>query len=131
MSFYFHKQKIGILKSSDFNLDTDNKITIKKRDLTLVLFKDKSYLSEQTALILQNIFNKIVGIDICFCNVDEESEIRTCISNFSNDVSSYQRIFRHSLPFIVIYKDGEPQDVYRGVISEGRIINYCFALTSK
>ena len=129
MSFYFPKQRIEVLKSSDFNTDSDDKITIKKRDLTLILFQDHSSLSQQTTSIWENLSKKIVGIIFTVCDLNEETNIATYITNISSDnTSPYQKIFKHPPPFIVTYRNGKPQEVYKGVISEGRLTNYCLSL---
>ena len=129
MSFYFPKQKIEVLKSSDFNTDSDDKITLKTKDITLLLFYDNSFLSKETLSILEKISKKIIGIIFAVCDLSKELDIATYITDINiNSKSQYQKIFKYISPFIVIYKNGKPQEVYKGVISEGRIINYCLSL---
>lgn len=131
MSFYFPKQRIQVLKTSDFSTDTTNKIWIEKKNLTLVLFQDHSPQSQRSATMWENVSKKIVGVNFAACDLFEESEIAMCITNILNDnTSPYKNIFRHSFPFIVTYMGGIPQRVFTGVMSEYELTIYCSSLTN-
>lgn len=131
MSFYFQKQKVELLKTTDFNIDLDDKLTIKRKDLCLVLFHDHSSLSTSIYAIWEKLSKSIIGITFCLCDLIEESTIATSITNISNDTTSpYKNLFNRSLPIIVSYRNGRPQDLYKDVVSESRLKRYCLNLTT-
>lgn len=131
MSYFFPIQKIIILKTNDFNINEDDKITIKHKDLNMVLFQDHSDISASLTPIWTNLSKKVVGINYCVCDLVEESEIANCITTISNDSSSpYQKFCKHRVPFILVYRNGKPQSLFQGVYSESKLLNYSLSFTT-
>ena len=126
MDSFFPEQKVIIIKDKDFNLESDEKITIKNKMLSLVLFHDNSNISRDVSKIWQKLANNIPGIVFYACNLIDSRDIAQEFSLVALDETSpYREFARNRTPFILVYRNGKPQMSYHDVISEVRLINFC------
>lgn len=130
MSYFFPTQQILVFKTEDFNTGNDDKITIKNKDLNIILFQDNSDISSTLTQIWISLSKKIIGINYCVCDLIEERDVANSITTISNDSSSpYQRFCKHRTPFILVYRNGKPQSLYKGIYSENNLLNYSLSFT--
>lgn len=126
MSNFFPEQKVKVLKSEDFKLDTDDKITIKEKFLTVVLFLDTSGASERLKNTWTNLSKSVAGIKYAACNLIEESDVALAFSSLASDSSSpYKKFANHIPPFIILYREGRPQKLYAGTSNEHDLKIWC------
>lgn len=129
MDNFFPEQKVITIKNSDFNLETDEKVTIKNKMLCLVLFHDNSHISKEIAKIWQKLSNNIPGIVFYACNLIDNKDIAQVFLTLAIDETSpYKDFARNRIPFILVYRNGKPQKSYHDVVSEPRLINFCTKL---
>lgn len=125
MSQFFPEQKINILQSQDFNLDHEDKITIKNKSLNIVLFYKESPLSNQLLKMWEELSESLPYINFCKCDLNENEDIAIAFSSLLEDKSSHYTIFGQKIHlFIIVYKDGKPLKNYNQILSKKDIKNY-------
>lgn len=127
MSQFFIDQKIKVLKSEDF--DDHNKLTIKTKKLTLILFYDSKDLSKTLVNIWNKLSETVTGINFYICNVDDEEDLKNSFTSIiGNESHPINNLIQKVLPFIVTYKDGEPKKIYDEILSYQNLLHYCYIL---
>lgn len=130
MSHFFQTQKVVILKTSDFNTESDDKITIKRKELCVVLFQDHSHVSEILSNIWIQLSKELPGVTMCACDMLEETTIAESFVNLSSDETSpYRNYTRHGIPFIIAYKNGRPFKLFVDVLDREYIRDFIIKLT--
>lgn len=130
MSHFFKTQKVVVFKTSDFNTELDEKTTIKNKSLCIVLFHDHSHLSSILSKMWQELSEEIPGCFMCACDLLDETEVAQIFVNLAGDETSpYRNYARHSIPFIIAYKNGKLQRLFSDVLDKAHIINFITSLT--
>lgn len=125
MSYFFPSPQVSILKAVDFNLDSDDKITMKNKAMSIVLFQDHSSISEKLSKIWMKLSEEVAGINFCACDlIEEKSVAQAFVSIAGDETSPYYKYSRHSIPFILTYKNGKPQNLYSDTLDKSHLINY-------
>lgn len=124
-SHFFPSPQVLVLKTVDFNTESEDKITIKNKSLCIVLFQDHSSISEKLSKIWLNLAEEVAGVNFCACDLIEEREIaQVFISTAADESSPYYKFSRHSIPFILTYRNGKPQNLYSDNLDKSHLINY-------
>jgi len=111
-------RQVKILSDSDFMTDSDHKINLKDKSLTVILFKDEEDLSIQLTDIWNDISQKISGPVFAICNMKEQTLIPKNFEDLSKDTSSSYHMFAsHKVPFILVYRDSKPKKIYCDLFS--------------
>lgn len=125
MSHFFPSSEVLVLKTSNFNIDSDDKITIKNKSLSIVLFQNHSSISEKISKIWMSLAEEVAGVDFCACDLIEEKLIAQAFTSLADDDSSpYNKYSHHSIPFILCYRNGKPQNLYSDSLDKPHLINY-------
>jgi hypothetical protein len=131
MSCFFPEQSVQIFKNSDFNLDTDRQLIIKDEKLIMLLFIDHSVTSDNLVKIWKFLSKEVAGIKYGICDCSSELDIGKVISKESDNLNSNIKcLISKRIPLILIYKNGIPQDCYRGVYSKSNLFDYSLSLAS-
>lgn len=131
MSYYFPEQSIQIFKSSDFNLDSDTKLTLKDKRLIMLLFFDDSVTSGKLVDMWKSLSKEVAGIKYGICNCLVENDVSQTLSSLIQDSNSaYNSLVSNKIPFILIYKNGIPQFYYMGVYSKVKLFDFSITLVS-
>lgn len=129
MSHFFEIKKVVSLKTSDFDTDSDDKITLKRRGLCVVLFHDDSDISHILCEYFSKLQKEFSYVDICKCNMSHEIILTNVFNELSNDETSRYNIFsNHTIPFIIGYKDGIPIKLFIDVLDLSHITNFIIGL---
>lgn len=124
-SHFFPSPQVLVLKTADFNTDNDDKITIKNKSLCIVLFQNHSSISERLSKIWMKLSEEVAGVNFCACDLIEERTVaQSFISVAADESSPYYKFSRHSIPFILTYRNGKPQNLYSDTLDKSHLINY-------
>lgn len=125
MSVFFPEQRVVILKTSDFRLDTEEKILINDRNLCMVLFADHSKTSEKLAKFWTELSETVAGVKYCICDLINEPIVGQAMSSVAIDLTSpYVAFASNTTPFILVYRQGRPQKCYYGVLDLVNLKNF-------
>lgn len=131
MSTFFPQINVKILSDSDFLIDSDDKILLKDKRTCVVLFHDKESTSQQLTDIWKSLASRVAGPIFYVCDMTIQRNISEAFLQISQDDSSlYQKYTKKKIPFILIYRNGRPQNLYNGQLSEAALINYCSGMVS-
>lgn len=129
MNSLFPQINIKNLSDSDFNLNSNEKITLVEKRISLVLFNDNSDESVHFLNILKSVCKQVPGPVFCSCDILSQSGIKTAFLDIcQDDTSSYQKFTCHGFPILIIYKNGIPQKLYSGIIDEDSLLLFCSTL---
>lgn len=119
------------LQSSDFLLDTDEKILLKYKDCLIIFFYSDDVISKQIARVFVEAANTVPGKKFAACNLRVNSAVADAFNALETQ-DSVMRAFRlKQVPFILTYRGGRPQAFYNGSISTQALVNYSFQLACK
>ena len=125
MSSLFSQLRVKILTSSDFNLDSPEKLTLKDKNCALVLFHTSNEKSKFLADIWTRLSTTVPGTVFMSCDLMMQESVATAfatVSQESNNPLSWLNLKK--VPLILEYRGGYPQAAYNGAISESDLINY-------
>ena len=119
------------LQSSDFLLETDEKILLKYKDCLIIFFYADDPVSKQIARVFVDAANTMPGKRFAACNLRVNAVVADAFSSLETQ-DSVMRAFRlKQIPFILTYRGGRPQAYYNGSISTQALVNYSFQLACK
>ena len=122
ISSFFPTRHVKILTDSDFLLDNEDKITLKHKELSVILFHDESNISTRILAIWDNISKNVSGTIFCVCDMTKQTGISTKFEELVFDRSSpYNRLASHKKPFILVYRNGMPKKDYKDTFSETKL----------
>lgn len=131
MNSLFPEIKIKTLSDSDFNLDSDDKITLKDKRVSVVLFHDTELESQHIVQFFKNVAKRVAGLVFYACDMTIQTGISQAFTQLSDDSSSpYQKFVVHGLPSLIVYKNGKPQTIYNGLIDEHSILLFCGSIVN-
>lgn len=131
MNTFFPQIDVKILTDSDFLTESDDKILLKDKHTCIVLFHNKESVSQHLTDIWKNLASRVAGPIFCVCDMTIQRGISEAFLQISqDDSSSYQKYTKKKIPFILIYRNGRPQSIYNGQLSEAALMNYCSGLVS-
>lgn len=125
-------KKISQLKSSDFNLETKEKITLKDTSCKIILFHGEDEISFNWLKVFTDVASGVAGI-LASVNLFQEKELAIAFYNLGNDENnplSWAKV-TGTPPFILTYQRGNPVGFYNGDINKDLIINFIFQSACK
>lgn len=125
MSSLFSQLRVRILTSSDFELDSSEKLTMKDKSCALVLFHTADDKSKFLADVWTKLSTTVPGVVFMSCDLMMQESISTAFSEVSQNINSpLSWLNLKKVPLILEYRGGYPQAAYNGVISESALISY-------
>lgn len=123
MNSLFPTKQIKILTDNDFLLNSEEKITIKDNSLLVILFYDKTDISNEILKMWDNILHHVSGPIFCICDMTTELGVSQNFKTVASDISSkYHKLAFNKEPFIIVYKNGNPVKNYKNAFSETKLI---------
>ncbi len=112
MESIFGKNNIRNFKTENF---TEGDITLKDGGCYVILFYENSDESDLLLNIFKSSCEYVSNRNTGMCNLEEEREIFDKLSNIvTNSSERYNNLFKDvSIPFILIYLNGEPVTVFK------------------
>lgn len=131
MNALFPEIKIKTLSDADFNLNSDDMITIKDKRVAVVLFHDTEPDSQHIVEYYKNIAKRIAGVVFYACDMTSQNGISQAFLKLSDDSTSpYQKFTVHGLPSLIVYKNSKPQMIYNGLIDEHSLLLFCASIVN-
>lgn len=125
MSSLFSQLRVKILTSSDFNLESVEKLTLKDKNCALVLFHTSNDQSKFLADIWTKLSTTVPGTVFMSCDLMMQEAVSTAFSTVSQDSNNpLAWLNLKKVPLILEYRGGYPQAAYNGIVSESALINY-------
>lgn len=129
MSNFFSQPQLINFTIKDFNVDSDYKITLKNKLLNIILFCDHSEISKHLSNIFLELTNEVAGVNFCICDLIEERELAQVFTSLIDDRDSpYRKYGGNVTPFIIAYRDGKPQSIFKDVMTKSHILQYSLSL---
>lgn len=115
--------------SSDFKLDTPDKISLKRTDCCIVLFHGNNQESVEISKVWTQVAQESVGPIIATCNLVEEKEVATAMVEIKGMGSHpFHWASMRGYPFILDYRGGWPVAFYNGDRSVQAILDWSITL---
>lgn len=125
----FTPETVKRLTSEDFNLDSDELITLKFDDCILVLFYVENTESYQLATIWSIVAQQVAGPLFGAINMLLERKVAEAFTKLkSNGSHPLHWASLRQYPFILVYRKRWPVAVYNGVREVQSIIDYALTL---
>jgi hypothetical protein len=125
----FSQESIRKWSSSDFKLDTDEKISLKSKDCSIILFYGENEESKQLMRIFSLVSQQAAGPMFGACNLLREKEVSLAFTNIKAMGSHpFHWASMRGYPFILTYRDGWPVAFYNGDRSVTAILDWTMTL---
>lgn len=124
----FGQEAVKVLRESDFNLESNEQITIKYKDCMLILFYSQNTESIQLASIWAEIGRQVAGPIFAGVNLLRERKIAEAFANLNFSDNPYRWAALKQQPFILSYRGGHPQAFYNGDRSVQAITDWALTL---
>lgn len=116
------------LCDTDFNLKSNEMITIKYKDLLMVLFYASNTDSEKLLKLWNAAAKQTIGVTFAAVDLINEKNISNAFSKLNQLNTSLKWASLKNIPFVLIYKDGWPISYYTGKHNISSIVNYSLKL---
>ena len=126
----FSQAAVKNLKTSDFQLNCENKITLRTDMSLIVLF----YINNTESLNIAKLWLLAAqqaggGQKFGACNLEIENDVDEAFKNLNMDPTHpYAWASLKSYPFILTYRQGRPVAFYNGERSTNAFVNYALTL---
>jgi hypothetical protein len=125
----FAQNSVKTVSSSDFNLDTPDKITMKSKDCMVVLFYGENTESKSLSRIWSLVAQQTAGPIVTAVNVMADPKIATAMTDIRGMGShAYHWAAMKGYPFILSYRGGIPVAFYNGERSVQAILDWVMTL---
>lgn len=124
----FGQEAVKSLRESDFNLESDESITIKYKECMIVLFYTQNTESIQLASIWAEIGRQVAGPIFSAVNLLRERRVAEAFTNLNFTDNPYRWASLKQQPFILSYRGGRPQAFYNGDRSVQAITDWALTL---
>lgn len=113
------------ITSDDFNLDSNEKISLKIKDCIIILFYIDNKESSDLLQIWLDVSSKNSGAVMGECNLNVNSKIQKAFLDIKGDCNHpFNWASIASYPFILTFRGGWPQAFYNGNRDSTNISNY-------
>lgn len=127
----FGQNRVEILESEDFRLDTEHQIDLKKKDCYIILFHTNNEESKNLAIIWNSVAQQVPGPSFAAVNLLSEKKIAQAFVNLNTSNSTYRSFELKGIPFILVYQNGSPVGFYNGERAVQPISDYALTLACK
>lgn len=125
----FAQDSVKRLSSSDFNLDTPEKITLKIPECTIVLFYGQNAESTSLARIWSLVAQQTAGPVLAATNIIADPKIAQAMTEIRGMGSHpYHWAAMKGYPFILTYRSGYPVAFYNGERSVQALTDWAMSL---
>lgn len=116
------------LCDTDFNLKSDQMITIKYKDLLMILFYASNTESEKLLKLWNIAAKQTIGVTFAAVDLINEKNVANAFSKLNQLNTSLKWASLKNIPFVLIYKDGWPISYYTGKYNINSIVNFSLKL---
>lgn len=128
----FSQDSVKELDSSDFLLDSSDKITIKWAECIIVLFYAQNRESKDLVKIFSLSAQQIPGTIMAGCNLMVKRKVAKAFTEVRTDEDHpYHWAGLKGYPFILVYRKGIPRAAYNGDRSVEAIVDWSTTLACK
>jgi len=127
----FGQNRVEVLESEDFRLDSEHQIDLKRKECYIILFHTNNEESKNLAIIWNSVAQQIPGPIFAAVNLMAEKKIAQAFNNLNTNNSTYRSFELKGVPFIISYQNGTPVGFYNGERAVQPISDYALTLACK
>ena len=127
----FGQNRVMVLRSDDFKLDSEHQIDLKNKDCILILFHTNNEESKNMAIIWNSVAQQVPGPIFAAVNLLIEPKLAKAFTNLNTTNSTYRSFELKGVPFVITYQNGTPVGFYNGERAVQPIADYALTLACK
>ena len=120
-----------VLTDSDFDLGSDTKINVYRRDCMLVLFYSNNEESMNVLEIWKDAASQVAGPIFATCDLMVNKSVAKAFTSLNTSNGSLHWAALRTIPFIMVYQNGWPVAFYNGERSVQTFVDYALALACR
>ena len=119
---------VKMLRSKDFNLDSSEKISIKDKGCTIILFYIENQESKDLLQVWITAARQTAGAQFAAVNLSLDKDIATAFQQLESQGSPLRVFSLKAYPAIIVYRNSWPSGFYNGERSADQIANFALDL---